>query len=187
MPTPTPLSEPKRDDDVLKLWRHVASAIKKVNLIDRQISDLIARIPSRRRMDVDSAVASATQMFHIKSIHDDYLTCRTWDGTTEGETDIYVAKCYNCRKSYTHQIVDGVDYTFTYASDNQRTSSDGTNSQIEVVYPRYTTYAAPSAGYHPPGTIFAFKSLNNTGVQVSGVDVEWVEERRLWLRKYSQT
>jgi hypothetical protein len=32
------------------------------------------------------------QRYKVKSEQDDYLTCRTWDGTIEGDTDIAVAK-----------------------------------------------------------------------------------------------
>jgi hypothetical protein len=43
---------------------------------------------------VTIAAVAPVQMLRLKSIQADYLTCRTWDGTTEGSTDILVAKSY---------------------------------------------------------------------------------------------
>lgn len=41
--------------------------------------------------------ARTTILTRVKSISNDYLVCRTWDGTTEGDTDLYVAKPYKLR------------------------------------------------------------------------------------------
>ena len=142
-----------------------------------------------------SSTDSIAQHFHIKSIQDDYLTCRTWDGTSEGGSDVYVAKPYEFRRSKTNEVIDGTTFTYTYFStgttenkQNNRTSSDGTNSQTECIYPRYSVYSAPSAGYIPLGTIFAIKPTGGTDVTVSGSPVLWVEvsPSRVWARRYTQ-
>jgi len=41
--------------------------------------------------------AAGSSPFRVKSIQNDYLTCRTWDGTTDGSTDVYVAKPFLLR------------------------------------------------------------------------------------------
>ena len=35
--------------------------------------------------------------FRIKSVQNDYLTCRTWDGTNDGDTDVLIAKPFLLR------------------------------------------------------------------------------------------
>lgn len=35
--------------------------------------------------------------YRIKSIHNDYLTCRSWNGTTDGTTDVLIAKPFLLR------------------------------------------------------------------------------------------
>ena len=37
---------------------------------------------------------SGIARLRVKSVQDDHLVCRTWDGTTEGTSDIKVAKPY---------------------------------------------------------------------------------------------
>ena len=80
----------------------------------------------------------------------DYLTCRTWDGTNVGGTDIQVAKINRFRTSLSGEIVDGVAIGFSsYAADNQRMASDGVNVEVQLVYPRYVTLSGEGFTTHP--------------------------------------
>lgn len=139
-----------------------------------------------RRSGGKAAEAVITQCFHIKSINNDYLTCRTWDGSNEGGEDVYVAKDIYFRLSYTSIVIDSTTYTFTSYTNNQRTSTSGAVSQVEVVYPRYDVYSTPSAGVTPVGTIWA-QTSNYTGVTVSDEPVTWIEvaPSRVWIKKYA--
>lgn len=77
------------------------------------------------------------KLYKYKSMSGDYLTCRTWDGTTEGDTDIYIAKPYKLRRSIASETIDGTLVSYTYASDSERTATDGTNSETQKIVPRY--------------------------------------------------
>lgn len=96
--------------------------------------------------------------YHLKSVQDDYLTCRTWDGTNEGSTDVLIAKDPKNRTSLTTATVYGIVHTYTYqagpdANNKQRTNNDGTNTEMELITPAYiagdtticdTIYAIPA-------------------------------------------
>jgi hypothetical protein len=64
---------------------------------------------------VTVATSGQLQMYRLKSVQGDYITCRTWDGTTEGGSDVYLAKPHKLRNSITSQTIDGVtvDYTLS--------------------------------------------------------------------------
>ncbi|HEV2350844.1 MAG TPA: hypothetical protein VG028_13465 [Terriglobia bacterium] len=85
--------------------------------------------------------ATGAGMYHLKSVQGDYLTCRTWDGTNEGEVDIYVAKPYKLRNSLVSVTELGVVYNLTYAAldanNVARTKAGGGNSETEWVIPMW--------------------------------------------------
>lgn len=83
-----------------------------------------------------SAVAPV-QMLRLKSIQADYLTCRTWDGTTEGSTDILVAKSYKLRNSIVSAVIDGVTVTYAYPDTVTRTATISGSNETQVIVPRY--------------------------------------------------
>lgn len=128
-----------------------------------------------------SAEGVALQMFRVKSITEtdegDYVTCRTWDGTNEGATDIPVAKPYKLRKSPWHNgsaIIDGVNVSYIYSTNVKRTASVPSGySEVQVVVPRYLVN----------DVIFAAET--ETGV----TDASWLDinaDGRAWARKYQQ-
>lgn len=80
----------------------------------------------------------------FKEMQDDYIVCRSWDGTNEGTTDIFVGKPPKLRTSVTEETLDGTDFEYTYTvtgadafvsriSENQ---SDNT-TELQKVVPRY--------------------------------------------------
>jgi hypothetical protein len=95
-------------------------------------------------------------MYRLKSIQSEYLTCRTWNGTTEGGTDIYVAKNHKLRCSIASAVIDGVTVTYTYplADNVSRTATITTTSEDQVIVPRYLVN----------DLIFAVESSSGTGV-----------------------
>jgi hypothetical protein len=177
---------PRQGQPVDKLWRDVASLAQFVQRQQTQLEAVSRALGIKRRpMDIESGVLC----FHIKTIEADHLVCREWNGTTERDTDVLVAKPLQFRTSFTAEVIDTVSHTYTYTSSNERTSNDGTASQVEVCYPRYTVYAAPASGIIPPGTIFAAVVANGSGVTVDDVPVGWVEvlPSRVWARKNVQS
>lgn len=76
----------------------------------------------------------------LKSVEDDYLVCRDWDGTNEGATDIYVAKEFHARTSRASATVVGDTHTYTYAAGDDtlnkvRTVDDGTETEDQIIVP----------------------------------------------------
>lgn len=146
---------------------------------DTYESDRYAVVRQVQRGDVVQIAqnpGSSARMFLITAVNGDSLTCVEWDGATQG-SEVEVAKPIRQRTSNTTETVDGTDLTYTYSDSNNRLTSDGTNSQYEVCYPRYVsddeTYSV----------IWAVLSDNGTGV----ADVDWIEiTTRLWLRKSTQ-
>jgi len=90
--------------------------------------------------------ASPIEQFRYKSMKGDYLVCRTWDGTTEGSSDIYIAKPETLRKTGWH----GADVTYTiestaqqitvhynYVSNSYRVATSAGISEHQEIVPRY--------------------------------------------------
>lgn len=127
------------------------------------------------------ASGSATQ-YRVKSVQGDYLTCRTWDGTTEGSDDVYIAKPFKLRHSITSAVLDGATVNYTYASlannlDGTRTATPTSGSaETELVVPRWLAN----------DLIYAVQS-NATGVSVGGNALTMVDinaDGRAWVKKY---
>lgn len=131
--------------------------------------------------------AGVIKQFRVKSVSYDYLVCREFDGTTEGSTDIWVAKQPNLRRTgwdgvtvtypledYPGRPASSASITYSYIAPTYRTATvtAGAAAIVEhqVVTPRYTIDAF---------SIFASQSENGTGV--TGAD--WVElSPRSWSR-----
>jgi hypothetical protein len=97
---------------------------------------------------------SGAKRYRVKGVYSTYLVCRTWDGSTEGASDVYIAKPPHLRwyaSSWPGMTIIGTSVTFTWSAltdniDGKRTAHDGTNpDQIEIVCPVWQ-YAANGAG-----------------------------------------
>lgn len=98
----------------------------------------------------------------VKTIANDYLTCRTWDGTNEGSADINVARPVELRHD--------VDYypgltSLTTVNAQEVTATDGADTETWKVTPDYVV----------DGEIWATVSGPGTGVTVSGTELRWVD------------
>jgi hypothetical protein len=114
--------------------------------------------------------------FKVVSVHTDYLTCHTYDGTTTGTEDIPVAMPWDLRRTPFHGLtVNGV--TYTYSSDTQRSATNGTDTETHVITPPYF------AGCE----IWAFRAVGGgTSVTVSSDGVTWQDMNvsgRAWAVK----
>lgn len=105
---------------------------------------------------------STLKHYRVKSIEGDFLTCRTWDGTTEGTEDIYIARDPELRRSlFEGQSIayssdgDSFTATYTYSSNTKRTKTVGATAETQVIIPYYKTDFT---------VILAAESANGTGV-----------------------
>lgn len=131
------------------------------------------------------------------------LVCRTWDGTNIGNTDIYVAKCLNMRqvgKEFFYDNGDNITQTYTYFvpsandpsyGDNFRNANDGTNTELQVVDPRYVTrqMLLDKSVQVDQALIYAVDTKVPTGVKdPTGADVTLLETQveRKWSRYFKQ-
>ncbi len=64
--------------------------------------------------DAKSAAPTVITAYRVKSEQDDYVTCRTWDGTTEGVVDVLVAKPFKCRGRATASVIYGNTWEYSY-------------------------------------------------------------------------
>src|SRR5271157_481633 len=68
----------------------------------------------------------ALTMFIVTALNgSDLLTCRTWDGSALGSTDVTVAKQHQVRPSTTTDYVDGVNLSCTYPSVSESFAGGG--------------------------------------------------------------
>lgn len=117
-----------------------------------------------------------TARFKVQSVHTDYLTCRTYDGTTTGTEDINVAMPWDLRRTPFHGLtVNGI--TYTYSSDIQRSATNGTTTETHVITPPYFTNCE----------IWAFRAVGGgTSVTVSSDGLVWQDMNvsgRAWAVK----
>jgi hypothetical protein len=139
---------------------------------------------------------AGTKMFICTAVAGDYITAKAWDGTISGNVitlsgaDVLVAKPPDQRMSLTREVVDGVTINYSWLNSNNRTANDGTNSEAQVCYKRYTTFTsgALATTLSPAAVIFAEESSNGTGVSVNAVGLTWIEKLpvRVWARRYIQ-
>jgi len=77
----------------------------------------------------------------VQSVSDDYLTCKTWDGTSLGDESYKVAKPEELRKKpFSPTNTTGDDKTYTYSSSTARTVLYvGSNTTLEnqIIDPPY--------------------------------------------------
>lgn len=84
-----------------------------------------------------------------KSMGPDHLVCHSWDGVTEGEEDILVAKPFLLRRTPFDGLTrNGIAYT--YSDDHQREAAAGDTTEPQVIVSPYVPgdiiYAAELAG-----------------------------------------
>ena len=66
---------------------------------------------------------SATRL-RVKDDLGSSLRCRTWDGTTEGSSDVFVAKQPTIRNTYASAVQNGITYTFSYTLGSADTNGN---------------------------------------------------------------
>lgn len=87
-------------------------------------------------LEVPASIAAAggsASMFKLKSVQDDWVTCRSWDGTTEGATDTLIAKDPNNRTTLTTQTVLTLVHSYSYSAGPSETWSAGTSTNYNKI------------------------------------------------------
>lgn len=78
-------------------------------------------------------------LYLLKSHEKDYLICNSWNGTTKGTDDVYIAKPQELRSTFVAATVDGtpVSYTSYNATTQTRIATGGGKTENQVIVPRY--------------------------------------------------
>ncbi len=115
-------------------------------------------------------------------------------------TAVKVAKYNRQRPSVTSELIDGVTITYSaYTADNTRTASDGTNTEYQVCFPRYTTAAtlglsiaatltgAPALAFLRSQCVVKCGSIVTGLVDATPSQIIYEElPQRVWARRYTQ-
>ncbi len=83
--------------------------------------------------------SSKPQPHRFKSMGADHIVCRTWDGTTEGSTDVNIAKPPALWFSVASETLRGTPITYTaYNTTNQsRTATRASGSETQLITRAY--------------------------------------------------
>jgi len=158
---------------------------RRLNEPVKVIRQLIRGVEPARQLKSSSRSTSVdVRQFRIKSIDLDFMICREWNGTAEGDADFIIAKPPLLRASVTERTF-GV-LTATYSAVNstgtQRTATVGGDSETQVVIPSYevddVVYAIRNV---KGGTGATREELGND------IAVDWLElnQGRAWATKAS--
>lgn len=108
--------------------------------------DPVPDLPPYAQEAVAAAVQAGASVarYRLKTVRKNYLVCRTWDGVTEGATDIFIAKPFKLRHDRTSAVINGVTINYTYpdaANPALRTASEPASgeSESQIVVPYWLT------------------------------------------------
>ena len=109
-----------------------------------------------------------TRQMKLVSIHGDYLICHPWDGATESDRELLVAKPYLLRRTpFDGETRNGIDYD--YHTHVTRTATKGGETEDQIVIPRYVTGDILYATFNVAG---------GTSVLDTETRVEWLDDNR---------
>ena len=119
------------------------------------------------------------QQFAVQEVKGDYLICHAitldTDGDMlEGTQDINIAKPYLLRRSITSRTTSIGVVTYTYASDTERTATQGATSETQKITPEYAI----------DDLILAVRGIvGGTQVKVDNVPLQWMDlTSRAWAK-----
>lgn len=164
-----------------------------MSAVDRILQDArerttAARLEATRPPPASEPVAFGDgrrlQRMRVKTVGDDWLICRTWDGSREGAADVKVAKPYKLRRGPFHGLtIAGL--TYTYQDPQRRTVTNAAGSETQVIVP---TYQAPSGTYPGDEIMALWRPRGGTGVAADETPVAWLDlnvDARAWAEATS--
>lgn len=124
---------------------------------------------------------SGAGSYRFKSMQGEYIVCRSWDGTTEGGSDVNIAKPFKLRWSAPSVTIDGQSVTYSSydLTGQKRTATCAGASAYEAITPRYSV----------DDVIWA-DTVDHTLVTVSGTALTLLDtnrDGRAWARKNDQS
>lgn len=153
--------------------RKLNTAVDAINRVGRSIGQPYQVI----RQPVPTSGGSTTQM-RYKSMGQDHIVCRTWDGLEEGSDDINVAKPFKLRRTpFDNETYNGIDYV--YSSNTERVASTDDDEETQIIHDEYVE----------DDIIYATQPVGGTGVLDNGEegeDVLWLDtnaDARCWVRR----
>lgn len=129
----------------------------------------------------DDFGAMEVVQFRVKSIDNDHLVCRLWDGETQGTADIRVAKPYELRVTpFNLKTIDGFSYVYPSVS-YERTVTDTSDSSTEdqVIVPEYRLPVDDYEGC----IIYAITPVMGLTVELNSTETVWLDinaDGRAW-------
>ncbi len=135
----------------------------------------------RAEMPTTGGTGSTSPVTRLKItvIADDYITCNTWDGTTAGTDPIIVAKPPTLRSAVTAYAAPGETFNCTYDATAATRTATGATTGIVETHKLNVPYAVGDE-------IFAAVSVGDTGVEITGTPVTYVDlnvDGRHWVRQ----
>ncbi len=125
---------------------------------------------------------STVKQYRLKSIEVDFMTCREWDGATEGTQDVHVARSPELRGSpFDGNTIayssdgDSFSASYVYSSNTKRVKTISGEAETQVIIPYYKDDFS---------VIIGAESENKTGVtDPDGNDIYIVEiTQRAWAK-----
>lgn len=99
------------------------------------------------RIPKGSPLSSKPRSFIVISESYDYLTCHTWDGTTEGTDDVLVAKPWFLRRApFEGYERNGCTFAYTGVSSRTVTRTSDLSTEDQVILPSYEPKSASWPG-----------------------------------------
>jgi hypothetical protein len=141
-------------------------------------NNVVLQIPNQPGGGGGGGTGSLSQCKITSSGPNNYFGVTKWDNSDYVGSEFLTAKSIPGRMPPS-DMVEAVpfyyDYTSSGGDENHRTSSDGTNSEFQVMFQRYVT-----------GAIVYVMPVDYSGVSVDGLDLKYIEVNtaREWVKKY---
>lgn len=173
---------PKSDGRILN-----ADAVKRISRVVKHVEGQGESPPlpgGRRYVGMGRLVR-----FRLIEIHEDYLTCRRWDGINEGDVDVYVAKPFMLQQT-PH---DGVSrngftagsYAATTAVTRTVTKDADQSTENQVIVP---SYQVADGAEWDGDEIYAIAANTDVTVGTAELVVKLIDanlDGRAWAEEYT--
>jgi hypothetical protein len=123
------------------------------------------------------ATCTITQRFLYKSIQDDYLVCRTWNGTTEGDEDVKIARPWLLRRSPRDSTFVAHDLTAGSPFPYIRKAIKGFAVESQRLVPGYVVNDEIYATKHIDAPVLIQDSAGDPAVIYPQAEV-WIDDNR---------